>query len=87
MGHAQHHHHGEGDEPYAGEHGRTDAYHLLDRAMDAEPHDDPMQRYRNDDRLEQKGDRRGDIEVRRILDERLPGDRGREHQRMRRETR
>ena len=73
---AQHHHHGQRDEAHAGEHGRADADHLLDLAMNAEAHDDPMQRDRDDDRLEDERDRGGDVEMRRVLDEGLPGDRG-----------
>ena len=53
----------------------ADADHLLDLAMDAEPHDDPVQRDRDDDRLEDQRDRGGDVEMRRVLDEGLPGDR------------
>ena len=34
---------------------------------------------RNDDRLEAPARSRGDVEMRRILDESLPGDRGRQH--------
>ena len=62
----------------------ADADHLLDLAVNAEPHDDPMQRHRNDDRLEHERDRGGDVEVRRVLDEGLPGHRGGQRQRVRR---
>ena len=58
----------------------ADADHLLDLAMDAEPHDDPVQRDRDDDGLEHQRDRGGDVEVRRVLHVGLPGDRQREHQ-------
>ena len=37
------------DQADAGEHGETDADHGLDLAMDAETHDDAMQRQRDDD--------------------------------------
>ena len=84
-GHPQHHHHRERDQAHAEQHGRADADHVLDLAVDAEPHDDPVQRDRDDDGLEHQRDRRGDVEVRRILDIGLPGDRQRQHQRMQRE--
>ena len=51
-GHPQHHHHRQRHQADAGQHGRADADHRLDLAMDAEPHDDAVQRHRNDDRLE-----------------------------------
>ena len=63
----------------------ADADHRLDLAVDAEPHDDPVQRDRDDDRLEDERDRRGDVEMRRVLDVGLPGDRQRQHQRVQRE--
>ena len=65
----QHHHHGERHEPHAGQHGRADADHGLDGAVDAEPHHDAAQRHRNDDGLEDQRDQRGDVEVRRVLDD------------------
>jgi hypothetical protein len=58
---------------------------LLDLAMNAEPHDDPVQR-RDDDRLEDERDRGGDVEMRRVLHEGLPGDRSRQHKRVQRKT-
>ena len=58
---------------------------VLDLAVDAEPHDDPVQRDRDDDRLEHQRDGRRNVEVRRILNEGLPGDRQRQHQRVQRE--
>src|SRR5262249_46483333 len=56
--------------------------HFLDFSMNSEPYDDPMQRDRYDDRLKDQRDRCGDVEMRAALDERLPSDRGRQHQRM-----
>ena len=41
---------------------------------------------RNDDRLEDERDRGGDVEMRRVLNISLPGDRKREHERMQREN-
>ena len=58
---------------------------ILDLAMDAEPGDDPVQRDRDDDRLEHERDRRRHIEMRRVLHIRLPGDRQRQHERLQRE--
>ena len=81
----QHDDHRQRDQPDAEQHGRTDADDRLDLAVDAEPHDDPVQRDRNDDGLEHQRDRRRDVEMRRILDVRLPGDRQREHDRVQRE--
>jgi hypothetical protein len=57
----------------------SDAHRLLDLAMNAETNDDPMQCYRDDDRLEDECDRGGDVEMRRVLYESLPGDRSRQH--------
>ena len=74
-GHAQHDDHGQGDQRHAGQHGRPDADHVFDLAMDAEADDDPVQRYRNDDRLEDERDRGGDVKMRRVLDIGLPGHR------------
>ena len=54
-------------QPQAEQHGRADADDLLDVAVDAEPHDDPVQRHRNDDGLETQRDRRRDVEMRRVL--------------------
>ena len=54
-------------------------------AVDAEPHDDAVQRHRDDDRLEHERDRRGDVEMRRVLDVGLPGDRQRQHDGVQRE--
>ena len=67
--HAQHDHHRQRDQAHAGEHGEADADDRLDLAMDAEAHDDAVQRDRDDDRLEDQRDRRGDVEVRRVLDD------------------
>ena len=52
----------------------------LDVAVDPELLDDAMQRHRNDDGLEDEGDCRGHVKVRRVLDEGLPGDGKREDQ-------
>ena len=82
---AQHHHHRERDEPHAGEHRRTDANDGLDFAVDAEPDHHAMERDRDDDRLEDEGDRRRDVEMRRVLHVRLPGDRQRQHEGVDRE--
>ena len=46
---------------------------------------DAVQRHRNDDRLEDERDGRGDVEMRRVLHEGLPGRRGRQHGRLQRE--
>ena len=70
----QHDHHRERNEAHADQHGRADADDRLDLAVDAEAHDDALQRHRNDDRLEYERDQRGDVEMRRILDVGLPGD-------------
>ena len=69
----------ERDQPHAEQHGEADAADGLDLAVDAEPDDHPVQRHRDDDRLEQQRDRRGDVEMRRVLDVGLPGDRQRQH--------
>ena len=78
-GDAQHHHHGERHQAHAEQHGEADADHGLDLAVNAELDDHPVQRHRDDDGLEQQRDRRGDVEVRRVLDVGLPGDRQRQH--------
>src|SRR5260221_3392789 len=54
--------------------------------MNSELLDDAMQRHRDDDRLEDKGDCRRDVEMRRVLHEGLPGDGKREHQGMKRKN-
>ncbi len=82
--HPQHHHHRQRHQPHAEQHGRTDADHGLDLAVDAELDDDPVQNDRNDDGLEDQRDAGGDVEMRRVLDERLPGDRRRQHQSVQR---
>jgi hypothetical protein len=51
--------------------------------VNAEPDDDPVQGDRNDDRLEHQRDGGGDIEMRRVLHECLPGDRGGKHKGVR----
>ena len=53
--------------------------------MNPQLHDDAMQGERDHDRLDDQGDRGGDVQVRRMLDMRLPGDRERDHQRVQRE--
>ncbi len=83
-GDAQHHHHRQRDQPHAEQHRRADADHGLDLAVDAEAHDDPVQRDGNDDGLEAERDRGGDVKVRRALDEGLPGNRRCKHDRMQR---
>ena len=77
----EHHHHGEGDQADAGEHGGTDADDRLDRAVNAEADDDPAQRDRNDHGFDDQRDKRGDEQGRRVLDVALPEHR--EHQRDR----
>src|SRR5260370_12008702 len=52
--------------------------------MNAEPLDDAMKCYGNDDRLEHQRDGGGDIEMPRVLDKGLTGDRKGKHQRMQR---
>ena len=81
----QHDHHRQRDEPHAEQHGRADADHGLDRAVDAEPHDHAVQRHGDDDGLEHERDERRDVEMRRVLDVGLPGDRRREHDGVQRE--
>ena len=81
----QHHDDRQSDERQPGEHGRADADDVLDVALDAEPGDDPVHRDRDDQRLEEKRDGGGDVEMRRILHIRLPGDRERQHDRLKRE--
>ena len=51
-------------------------------AMNAELDDHPMQGHGDQDGLEQERNRRGDVEMRRVLRVGLPGDRRREHERM-----
>ena len=46
--------------------------------MNAHADHHAAQRHRNDDRLEHEGDGGGDVEMRRVLDERLPGHRQRQ---------
>ena len=67
---------GQGREPEAGEHGHARRDHLLDLAVDAEPQHDAPQRHRDDECLEQQSDRRGDEQVRGVLDPGLPRHRG-----------
>ena len=81
----QHDHDRQRDQADAGQHRLPDADHGLDGAVDAQPHDDAVQRDRDHDRLDDQRDRRGDVEVRRVLDVGLPRDRERDHQRMQRE--
>src|SRR5581483_10863229 len=50
--------------------------------MNAEPDNDPVQRHWNYHGLEHQRDQRGHVEVRRVLNEGLPGDGGGQHQRM-----
>src|SRR5205085_9788700 len=57
----------------------------FDVAVNPELLDDAVQRHRNDDRLEDERDDGGDVEMRRVLDEGLPGDREREYQGVKRE--
>ena len=83
-GHPQHQDHGKGDQPHPGQHGRADTHGRLDVAMNSKLLDDAMQRHRNDDRLEDEGDCRRDVEMRCVLDKGLPGDGKREHQGMQR---
>ncbi len=59
-----------------------DADDVLDVAVDAELGDDPVQRDRDDDRLEGEGDEGGDVEMVRVLHVGLPGDRERQHDRL-----
>src|SRR4029077_2657091 len=80
--HAKHYDHGQGDESHAGEHRNPHADHLLDLAMNAEPHDYAMQGYRYDDRFEDQRDRRGNVEMRCILNEGLPSHRGGQDERV-----
>ncbi len=83
--HPQHENQREGDEPHSGQHGRADPDRGFDVAVNSELLDDAVQRHRNDDRLEHQGDDRSDVEMGRILDEGLPGNRERQHQGMERE--
>ena len=71
-GDAQHHHHGQRNEPHAEQHGGADPDHRLDLAVNAELDDHPVQHDWDQHRLEQERDRRGDVEVRRILCVGLP---------------
>ena len=73
--HAQHDHHRKCDEAHTKQHGGADADHLLDLAVNAEPHDDAMKRDRNNERLEHERDRGGQVKMRRVLDVGLPSDR------------
>ena len=68
----------------AAKHGQADAHHGLYFTMYAETHDDPMQRDRNDDRLEAERDGGGDVKMWRMLDEGLPGHRQCQYGRMER---
>src|SRR6185369_7847306 len=58
-GHAQHHHHRQRNEAHAEQHRRADADNGFDLAMDAEFDDDPVQRSRDDDGLENQSDHGG----------------------------
>ena len=64
----------------AGEHGQADADNGFDLAMDAHAEDHAAQRDGNEDGLEDQRDDGGDVEMRRVLDMRLPGDRQRQHE-------
>ena len=66
LSHAQHDHHGKRHQRHAGEHGESDADHLLDLTMNTEPNDNAVERDWYDRRLEDQGNAR--------LNERLPGD-------------
>src|SRR5208283_565582 len=81
-GDAQHHDFGERDEREAGHHGRPDADDVFDVAVVAELDDDAMERDRDDDRLEGEGDEGGYVEMIRMLNIGLPGDRERQHDRL-----
>src|SRR6516165_10909274 len=52
--------------------------------MNTEPHNDAMECDRYDHRLEDQRNRRGNVQMRRILNQRLPGDRRRQHHGMER---
>jgi len=79
-GHSQHQNHGERDQAHPGQHGGADTHCRFDVAVDPELLDDAVQRHRDDDCLEDEGDCRGHVKVRRVLDEGLPGDGKREYQ-------
>ena len=81
-GDVQHQDHRERNQRHPGQHGRADTDGRFDIAMNAELLDDAMQRHWNDDRLEDEGNGRRDVEMRRVLDIGLPGDGKGEHQRV-----
>ena len=64
----------------AAQHGLPDADHGLDVAMDAQPHDDAVKHHWDHDRLDDQRDRGGDVQMRRVLDVRLPRHRHRDHE-------
>ena len=83
--HVEHDDGGKRDEAHADQHGQAHPDHRLDLAMDAEAHDHPVQRHRDNDCLEDERDRGGDEKVRRVLDVGLPGDREGEQKSVQRE--
>src|SRR6185312_924891 len=66
-------------------HGEADSEHGFDRAVDLQLDDDVMEGDGNHDRLEDERDAGGDVEVRRILHEGLPGRRRRQQAGLQRE--
>ena len=82
----QHQDHGQGHQTYSGEHGRTDANGGLDVAMDAQPLNDPVKPDGNDDRLENEGDGRRDVEMVGVLNVCLPSHGKGKHDRMKRKN-
>ena len=77
---SQHDGHRQRDQAHAGQHGGAGADRRLDLAVDAEALDDAVQRDGDDDRLEHQRDGRRDVEMRRVLDVGLPGDRQGQHE-------
>src|SRR5262249_4775128 len=78
----QHDHHRKRYQPHSKQHRRPDTDNLFDLTMDAETYNDPVERHRDDDRFEEEGDRRSHIQMWRLLNISLPGDREREDERM-----
>src|SRR5438552_6105925 len=79
-GDRQHHHDRQRHQPDPAQHRLSDADHGLDAAMNAQPHDDPVQYDGDHDRLDDQRDRGSDVKMRRILDVRLPRHRHRDHE-------
>ena len=72
-GDRQHHQDGQRHQRHAGDHARADAEGGLHRAVQVEPAQQGAERQRDQHRLGDEGDERGEVELRRILHHALPG--------------